>query len=57
LAVSRSTFLDLTDPTEWFANLSECRNIELADPDGKTHYVITSMGKYKDAGAPVRGII
>src|SRR5215471_8101971 len=41
---------DLTDPTERFANLSECKNIELADSDGKTHYVITSIGEYKDAG-------
>src|SRR5262245_10769956 len=41
---------NLTDPKERFANLSECRNIELADPDGKTHYVITSIGEFEDAG-------
>jgi hypothetical protein len=41
---------DLTDPKERFANLGECRNIELADPDGKTHYVITSIGEFEDAG-------
>jgi hypothetical protein len=42
---------DLTDPKERFAKLEECRNIELVDPDGKTHYVITSIGQFQEAGA------
>ena len=41
---------DLTDANERFANPGECRNIEIADPDGKTHYVITSIGEFEDGG-------
>jgi hypothetical protein len=41
---------DLTDPKERFANLGECSNIELGDPDGKTHYVIKSISEFEDAG-------
>src|SRR5215470_5774565 len=41
---------DLTDPKERFAKRDDCRNVDLADPDGKTHYVITSIGEYQDSG-------
>jgi hypothetical protein len=50
---------DLTDPKKRFANLSECANIELTDPDGKTHYVITSIGAgHQDliVGVDVKGV-
>jgi len=41
---------DLTDPKNRFAKRDGCRNVELADPDGKTRYVITSIGGYEDSG-------
>src|SRR5688572_17957450 len=31
---------DLTGPTERFADISDCRDVEIADPDGKTRYTI-----------------
>jgi hypothetical protein len=37
---------DLTGERERFAKLSDCKDIEIADPDGKTRYVITSIGAY-----------
>jgi hypothetical protein len=48
--VDRNGDGDLTDLKERFAKRDECRNIELADPDGETHYVITSIGEYEDSG-------
>jgi hypothetical protein len=41
---------DLTDPKKRFAKRDECRDIELTDLDGKTHYVITSIGDYEHEG-------
>jgi len=37
---------DLTDKDERFARADDCRGIEIADPDGKTTYLITSVGVY-----------
>jgi len=37
---------DLTAKRERFAKLSDCKDVEIADPDGKTRYVITSIGTY-----------
>src|SRR5262245_41449527 len=34
---------DLTAANERFAKEADCKNVELADPDGKTRYVITSL--------------
>jgi hypothetical protein len=42
-----------TGRKEHFRNRSECENITLADPDGKTSYVITRMsGSVVKAGVP-----
>ena len=34
---------DLTDKNERFAKEADCKDIEIADPDGKTRYLITSL--------------
>lgn len=34
---------DLTDPGERFAKEADCAKVELADPDGKTRYVLDSV--------------
>lgn len=39
---------DLTGKGECFASRGKCKNITLADPDGKTKYVITSVGGYEE---------
>jgi hypothetical protein len=39
---------DLTGKDEHFARLEDCRDVELADPDGKTRYVIRHAGTFKD---------
>jgi hypothetical protein len=44
---------DLTAKDEKFAAVEECKNIELADPDGETRYVITGIGTYEEKD-PVR---
>jgi hypothetical protein len=43
---------DLTSKDMRFARLEDCRDVELADPDGKTHYLIrhVSVIKVKDGG-------
>jgi hypothetical protein len=37
---------DLTGKEERFATAADCKDIEIADPDGKTRYVITSVGVF-----------
>lgn len=37
---------DLTDKDERFARADDCRDVAIADPDGKTTYVVTSVGVY-----------
>jgi hypothetical protein len=44
---------DLTANHERFENFSACKDIEIADADGKTRYVITGMSDYK-LGEPPR---
>jgi hypothetical protein len=39
---------DLTGKDEHFAKVSDCRNVTLADPDGKTSYVITHVSTFRD---------
>jgi hypothetical protein len=39
---------DLTGPGERFEKYADCKDIELADPDGQTRYVITGVGVYRD---------
>jgi hypothetical protein len=43
---------DLTGKGERFAKVSDCKDIELADPDGKTRYVITRIGLFADGDLP-----
>jgi hypothetical protein len=43
---------DLTGKGERFAKASDCKNIEIADPDGKTRYVITAVGVHKFGKEP-----
>jgi hypothetical protein len=43
---------DLTTKGARFAKASDCTGIEIADPDGKTRYVITSLGVYPDGDRP-----
>ncbi len=43
LYVDRNGNGDLTDDGEKFAKEADCKDIELADPDGKTKYVIESV--------------
>jgi hypothetical protein len=43
---------DLTGKNERFAKLADCKDIEIADPDGKTRYVITSIGSYPEGKPP-----
>jgi hypothetical protein len=45
---------DLTGPGERFEKPSECKDIEIADPDGKTRYRITGVQTYPDGGDPAR---
>ncbi len=40
LYIDRNGNGDLTDDGEGFATEADCKNIEIADPDGKTRYVI-----------------
>jgi hypothetical protein len=39
---------DLTAKDNRFAKSADCKDVEIADPDGKTRYVITSMGTFPD---------
>ena len=43
---------DLTGPGKRFAKIADCRNVEIADPDGKTRYVITGVNAIKDGKPP-----
>jgi hypothetical protein len=43
---------DLTGPGERFARVAECKDVEIADPDGKTRYVITSVGHFTQPKPP-----
>jgi hypothetical protein len=44
---------DLTAKGKRFPTYADCKDIEIADPDGKTRYVITGMGAFKD-GEPAK---
>jgi hypothetical protein len=46
--VDRNGDGDLTAKDERFAKLEDCKNVTLAEPDGKTRYLISSIGSYKD---------
>lgn len=35
-----------------FARLTECKDIDIPDPDGTTHYVITHLGDYQRGDPP-----
>jgi hypothetical protein len=48
--VDRNGDGDLTDPKKRFAKQDDCRNIEIANPEGKTQYVITSIGVHEFSG-------
>src|SRR4051812_6132265 len=37
---------DLTGKGEHLGKLSQCKDITIADPDGKTKYVITGIGSF-----------
>src|SRR4051812_33005098 len=39
---------DLTGPGERFADSKDCKGVELADPDGRTRYLITGVSAYSD---------
>jgi hypothetical protein len=43
---------DLTGEGECFAKASYCTKVKIADPDGKTRYVITSMGVHRFGNPP-----
>jgi hypothetical protein len=47
---------DLTGKDKRFAKLDECRDVEIADPDGKTRYVITAIGVFNDGDPPRRSL-
>lgn len=43
---------DLTDPDEHFENVEACKDIKIADPDGKTTFTITRIRMHEDKGPP-----
>jgi hypothetical protein len=43
---------NLTAENERFAKWSDCKQIEIADPDGTTRYVVTSIGVRPDGDRP-----
>ncbi len=43
---------DLTGKDERFGKLSDCKDIAITDPDGKTHYVITSISQFSEGNPP-----
>lgn len=48
LHLDRNADGDLIDEGERFEKIEQARGCELADPDGKTRYVIESLSKYED---------
>ena len=42
---------DLTGTNERFASFADCKEIEIADPDGKTRYLITRISDYHEKEA------
>ena len=48
---------DLTAKGKRFAKPADCKDIEIADPDGRTRYVITSLSVFKDANPPLQHLI
>jgi hypothetical protein len=50
--VDRNSDGDLTAPGERFEKLSECKDIKIADQDGKTRYRITGMQTFPDGDPP-----
>jgi hypothetical protein len=47
---------DLTGKDEHLGNLSKVKDVTLADPDGKTKYVITNIGSYQN-GMPAEHLM
>jgi hypothetical protein len=47
LHLDRNADGDLTGKDERFARADDCKDVEIADPDGKTRYVITGVGEYE----------
>jgi hypothetical protein len=52
--LDRNGNADLTEPGERFDKLSDCKDIELADTDGKTRYRLTGMVVLKEDNPPCR---
>jgi hypothetical protein len=43
---------DLTGRDEHLGKLAQCKDVTIADPDGKTKYVITGIGSYQEGKPP-----
>jgi hypothetical protein len=43
---------DLTGPGKHFAKVADCKNVEIADPDGKTRYLITGISMFQEGNPP-----
>jgi hypothetical protein len=50
--VDRNGDGDITAKDEHFGKIADCRNIELADPDGGTRFVISGMSTYGEGNPP-----
>jgi hypothetical protein len=48
---------DLTGKDEYLGKFSQCKDITIADPDGKTKYVITGIGSYEEGKPPDRHLM
>jgi hypothetical protein len=48
LYLDKNADRDLTAKEERFEKLSDVKGVEIADPDGKTRYVVTSVSKYEE---------
>jgi hypothetical protein len=52
LYVDRNGDGDLTAANERFRKGTELKDVEIADPDGKTRYILTSIGVHKEEKPP-----
>jgi hypothetical protein len=43
---------DLTGKDERFEKAEECKNVEIADPDGQTRYIVTRLNLHKQQDPP-----
>lgn len=50
--VDRDADGDLTGNSERFEKYAACKDIEIADPDGKSRYIITAMHDFKEGDLP-----